>query len=293
MSAPSNVGSRLYALAQHVVDEQTLRQVIEPTLADLQHELHHASGGRLARTRALLSGYVAFWKVLFLQFLAVRPPMDVRIIVRMAGIAVLALFGYVLALRVLPFALLSIFPPTSRSAWEYYVAVQGLVSMMPFAVFAAVLWSARGPSLQERPNRIRACALLTMAASLAACAVTMWALPPLVSALDQARHGTTVQAPWGVAILSWIRSAAECVAFAMLGVGLAPYARRIAVFVLALALIPFLSVFLGNALAVYAGRFWHRSPAALALVVLMPYVLVFCSGLWMIAWRRHVRQASA
>jgi len=219
--------------------------------------------------------------------------MDLRLVVRMAGIAVCALMGYVLALRVLPSAMMSIFSPAIRSPWILYAAVQGIASMMPFAVFTAVLWSARGSSPQDHRKRLRSYALLTAAASLVAGAVTVWAVPPLISAFEHAWHLTTVGAAWPAMIFASITTGAACITFALLGVALAPYVRRTVQFVLAVVLIPFCLLLANTLTALYAVRNGLRSPMGVLLPTLALHVLILCLALAMIASRRRVGGAPA
>ncbi len=60
MSLP---GRRLHVLAARVCSEKTMKQLIDPVLADLQVE-HASAIGMRGRWLALLSGYVAFVKVM-------------------------------------------------------------------------------------------------------------------------------------------------------------------------------------------------------------------------------------
>jgi len=286
MTNPSTPGTRLYAVAQRLFDAQTLSQVVEPTLADLQHELALLGDQPSARARVLMRGYSAFGKVVFLQLIAGRWSMDLRFVVRMGAVAAVALIGYVLALRVLPVALVGFSQAESHSAWTLYAAVQGLASLMPFAIFAAVLWGARGSAPHDGRRRWPAYALLIAAASVVAGSVSLAALPPLVPAVDHAPREATVSA-MAMALIAVVRAAAGCATCALLAIALAPYARRVAAFASAVVLIP-IFLLLANALtAIFASRSGLQSPGVMTLLTLMPSVLVFGVALMMVATRRQ------
>ena len=60
-----NPGARLRSLAARVFSAATMERVIDPWLADLEHEHAHAIGRRhrLRRALMLIEAYFAFWKV--------------------------------------------------------------------------------------------------------------------------------------------------------------------------------------------------------------------------------------
>jgi hypothetical protein len=60
-------GSWLRRVAQLIFDEDTMTRVVDPTLADLEHEVHEAGDDAAARRTALIRGYVAFWKLAVLS----------------------------------------------------------------------------------------------------------------------------------------------------------------------------------------------------------------------------------
>jgi len=63
-------GGRLRRLAQRLCSPETLEHVVDPTLADLQHEWNEAAGrSGLARGCVCLAGYAAFVKALTLHML--------------------------------------------------------------------------------------------------------------------------------------------------------------------------------------------------------------------------------
>jgi len=63
-------GGRLRRLAQRLCSPETLEHVVDPTLADLQHEWNEAAGrSGLTRGCVCLAGYAAFVKALTLHML--------------------------------------------------------------------------------------------------------------------------------------------------------------------------------------------------------------------------------
>jgi hypothetical protein len=65
-------GSRLRAVAQRFCTPRTMERLIDPVLADMQHEVEHgARAGRTARLLASARAYVAFWKAVSL-YLAIE-----------------------------------------------------------------------------------------------------------------------------------------------------------------------------------------------------------------------------
>jgi hypothetical protein len=288
MSGTANAGRRLHALAGRLVDARTLQEIVEPTLADLQYELLLA-GGRVGRLRVLVSGYAAFWKVVTLQVLTGRSPMDMRRIARMTMVALLALAAYVLALQVMPFTLMA-FRSRALSTWTVYVAVRGLVSLMPFAVFVAVLSGARGASTSEGSRQLGAYVMVTAAAFLAARAISLWALPAAARAVP----GVLFLADWPVAVvLSWITTAVGCAAFASLALALAPHVRRTVLFALAVVLIPPLFVLSQNALMFNATRPGPYSLTVSLLLNLLSYVPILGLAALMAVVRRRNGQVPA
>jgi hypothetical protein len=63
---PPPPGARLRAIARLVFDADTIARVVDPTLADMQHECAEANDPAEAR-RAAWRGYLAFWKLVALS----------------------------------------------------------------------------------------------------------------------------------------------------------------------------------------------------------------------------------
>ena len=282
MSNPSpRIGDQLYALAVRVVDAATLRHVIEPTLADLQHELRDVKSGP-RRLWTTWRGYAAFWQVLCLELLWGKPPMDKRVMLRLVAGTALALGAYVLVLRLLPLVLY--LSASMRKSWLPYLAVEGLASMMPFAVFASVLWWARAGAV--RGQRLKIALIVGVSAGLVATAIGIWAVPPL-----QASISTSPALSWGARLLGaavrgvWAQTAAT--AFALLGFALAPHARRRVLLSLFLVVVPLMFVIVQGAISVMTSRFGGPSLIwDMLLARLMPYIFVLGLSGWMLRSER-------
>lgn len=64
---PHAPGSWLRRFARLLFDEDTMTRVVDPTLADLDHEVREADDDAVARRAAILRGYFAFWKLVVLS----------------------------------------------------------------------------------------------------------------------------------------------------------------------------------------------------------------------------------
>jgi len=64
---PHTSGSWLRRFARVIFDDDTMTRVIDPTLADIDHEVREAGDDAVALRSARLRGYVAFWKLVVLS----------------------------------------------------------------------------------------------------------------------------------------------------------------------------------------------------------------------------------
>ncbi len=277
MSNPSRrIGDRLHAVATRVVDAGTLRHVIEPTLADLQHELRGVKSGP-RRLWTTWGGYAAFWRVLCFELVFGEKTMDKRVMLRFVAGTALALGAYVLVLRLLP--LLLLLPSSMRKSWLPYLVVEGLASVMPFAFFASVLWWARSGAL--RRQRLKFALVVGVCAGLAATAMGIWAVPPLQTPIS-----SSPTLSWGVRLLGaavrgiWAQTAVT--AFALLGFALAPYARRRVLLSLTMVVVPLMFVIFQGAISVVISRFGGPWLPWDLLIRLLPYLFVLGLSGWML-----------
>jgi hypothetical protein len=81
LSAP---GDRLHRLLGQWLDERTVRDIVEPSLADLQHELQEADGGRQWIVR--WQGYSALCRALVVQGFETSAPVGSVLTLLVAGI---------------------------------------------------------------------------------------------------------------------------------------------------------------------------------------------------------------
>jgi hypothetical protein len=180
MNAP---GTRLRALATRFCDSRTLERLIDPVIADQQHEYANAvvRGDAWGRRRARLSGCIAFWKVALVaagrasgQDVITADNGAVGRTIRFAGIA-----------TTLTTALL-IWPPLSQAPalvsgarntvlLVIYLLPQALAITLTMGLIFGVLCGLRGREVSPR-SRLAILAL-AFATSLAALAVAGWILP--------------------------------------------------------------------------------------------------------------------
>lgn len=203
--------------------------------------------------------------------------MDQRVMLRLIAGTTLALACYVLVLRLLPAALF--FTPTMRSSWMPYLVVEGLAAVMPFAVFASVLWWARSGALSE--HRVKTALFIGVIAGLVATAIGVWAVPPL-----QTFVSTPPAFPWGArlarAAIQAVLAPTAATAFALLGFAIAPYVRRRVLLCLFLVVVPLVFVIVQSAISVVTSRLGVPSLTWIMLVRLLPYLFVFGLSGWML-----------
>lgn len=128
---PSLPGRRFQALAERLLDGHTVRSVIEPAIADLQHEAQMAGDARVRRFVALCRAYDGCARAVLLGLISRRSTMRMRIWIRtwMAAVGVCGLFAAFLVGMHLPV-------PT------FVFTVICLVCVLPIAV-AAIAIGAR------------------------------------------------------------------------------------------------------------------------------------------------------
>jgi hypothetical protein len=133
-------GRFLLRLASVIFDEGVIESVVEPTIADLQNEVSHATT-RWHRARACLRGYAAFWTLVLFAPVAshawpVRQDRAMTLPPRRSGVGIwlvlVALLGFV---------------SPAMTPWTATVLVGG--SIVAVAIHA---WYSRHPSLVPSPN---------------------------------------------------------------------------------------------------------------------------------------------
>lgn len=134
-------GTRLLALAAALFDDEVIRRVVHPTVADLQNEWQHATGP-LARATARWRGYRAFWMLVLIAPVAfwdwpVKPSGAVAFPDRVARVAAAAI--------VLVVALTTWF---AAGAWT-------LLPLAGGSLLAVIIhrWQLRHPSIVVVPDR--------------------------------------------------------------------------------------------------------------------------------------------
>ncbi len=274
--AAPRIGGRLHAAARRVLDARAVLQVIEPTLADLQHELR-GEKRFLRRLWIRWRGYAAFWQVLCLDLIWERSSMDRHVMLRLIAGTTLALACYVIVLRLLPAVLF--FTPTLRSSWMPYLVVEGLASVMPFAVFAFVLWWARSGAFGEQ--RVKTALFIGVIAGLVATSIGMWAVPPSLRTVS-----TSPEFSWaarlGLATIQWVWASIAVTAFALLGFAIAPYSRRRILLCLLWVGVPLVFVIVQSVISVATAQLMVRSLTWVMLARFVPCLVVLGLSGWML-----------
>jgi hypothetical protein len=178
MSAP---GTRLRAFAQRFCNPQTMERLIDPVIADQQHEYALANGnGRAWRARwARVAGCIAFWKVVTMvlgraltQEITTSEEGAVGRTIRFAGIAttvITVLFVWVPLRQVLATLHLS---TDSMVRLIAYLLPQALPIAIPIGIVFGVL---SGCAATRRSQRLSV--LLMLAASLISLPLVGWLMP--------------------------------------------------------------------------------------------------------------------
>lgn len=177
-------GARLRALAQRFCDRATMARLIDPVIADLQHEHDDAvrSGRRWRACAVRIAGALAFWKVTVITMASAsaRQPSwataddgAVGRTIRVAGIATTVTTA------------LLVWPPmrhafAASSDWDLFILIlyllpQALAMTLPMGLVFGVLCGVRHPGPTRRTRL--SLALLMLAASSAALVLNGWLLP--------------------------------------------------------------------------------------------------------------------
>ncbi len=158
--------------------------------------------------------------------------------------------------------------------------------MMPFAIFASVLWWARSGAL--RRQRLKVALIVGISAGLVAAALGYWAVLLLPTPISTS--STSLALSWETRLLAaavrviWAQTAAT--AFALLGFALAPYAHCRMMLSLFLVVVPLLFVILNG---VVISRFGGPSLTRYTLITLPLYLLMCGLSGWIL---RHERVAA-
>jgi lipopolysaccharide export system permease LptF/LptG-like protein len=182
-------GTRLHRLASRFFTAAVLQQIIEPTLADLQHECGLArSSSTWRRTWIYVRAYWCFWRVAIIQLAGIlldgrdEAPIDPQLPWRMlgGGIAAVVVVTAIVVLAA-PLSILGSLKEL-RTAFNGHIQ-NGLMLLVPSAIpialpaglIVATMWSARrGPA--SRHVR-RSVVLFGLCGSLCSAALLEWVIP--------------------------------------------------------------------------------------------------------------------
>jgi hypothetical protein len=190
-------GARLRSVATRFFDPSTMERLIDPAIADLQHEHDDAIGrGLVWRGRWVhTASCIAVWKVIA----ASATTASTRAIGDWAcadGCALGRTIGYSLATIAAAVALLIWWPLTSYShripankvAWMViYLVPQALVVAMPLGLMFGILSGLRGRVATTRVRR--SVAALAIVCSIATFVLAAWALPAANQAFRELMAG--------------------------------------------------------------------------------------------------------
>lgn len=190
-------GTLLRFLAIRLFDPATLERLIDPSLADLQHEHDEAvRRGHVWRARWVrLAGYIAVWKVFAVSATnaAARATQDwARADDRAVGRTIghsCATISAILALLMWP--TLSSYPqrvPPDKVAWMViYLVPQALVIAIPLGLLLGILSGLRGrvPTARVR----RSVAAVAIGCSVATFVLVAWTMPAANQAFRELMAG--------------------------------------------------------------------------------------------------------
>jgi lipopolysaccharide export system permease LptF/LptG-like protein len=177
-----STGTHLQRWASRICSAETMERLIDPALADLQHEFEKASGrGRTWQKRiALLRGYVAFWKLLTLYVPRLWLKRTVRELVLAERFAIVrALFAAALTMTLVSAVLIAAPVQYRRDGLTPWLLVLLLPQAFPFSLplglLVGVISALRGRTVTSHVRRL--VVMLGLTASLASVATIVWVVP--------------------------------------------------------------------------------------------------------------------
>jgi hypothetical protein len=188
-------GRRLRAWARRVCSEETMARLIDPVVADMQHETAEASGAHPARQLWVLTlSYFAFWRVVtcHLPLAATRRYWNsARARDRRALTLAALAFVAVTVLLVAPPAQHLPGRNNREQAWLFVLLLpQALTLSIPVALFVAALCALRARALTARLRRTSV--VLALATSLLMFVSVNWLVPASNQAFRETLAGRYV-----------------------------------------------------------------------------------------------------
>jgi hypothetical protein len=192
------VGDTLHRIARRSCSSELCGQVLEPAIADLQHDYSRAS--RTAeRLRRLLGGYAAFWRSLGWCLAREAVSRESRDGLSAAAVAFAVVVGTLGAcevlflhttpgLRMATFRVLYWGPFLPYVGWSAWIDTGTLVFGLPFAMFPALLYASRR-SVAFTPG---AALLATGLGTLLTIASAGWIAPAVVRANTVRQHNRII-----------------------------------------------------------------------------------------------------
>jgi lipopolysaccharide export LptBFGC system permease protein LptF len=176
-------GARLRSWANRWCSQSTMDRLIDPIIADMQHEHATACGRRRERRFILMKGYLAFWKVMILHVPVGWTSRVLRELAHSKDWAVGRAIGSAAIAMFLLTALL-VAPPLQRDVnrWDIQIASlvllllpQALPLSLPISLLVGVVYGLRGRKATSTVRR--AVLVVGLFASLASFATMRWVMP--------------------------------------------------------------------------------------------------------------------
>jgi hypothetical protein len=191
-------GDRLRAFARRFCAADTMTRIVDPLIADLQHDdASAANSGRACRARRRLAGYAAFWTTLTIcatraSSTGVRrwASADDHAIGRTLAFSSMIAAGLVVLLALLPFyAVVNTNRVAPHEFGRLFLVLipQAIPLALAFGLPLGILVGLRGRSIKRRVRRnVRAICVVSAAAAFPICA---WVLPETNQAFREAVVG--------------------------------------------------------------------------------------------------------
>ena len=193
-------GTRLRAWARHLCSPATMERLIDPLIADLQYEHDGACSTGQPRHRCwiLMTGYLAFWRVLLLHVPIVCTRRTVRKLAGADDWAVCHALGAAAVTLLIVTGLLIAVPVRNLaerdmgSTWPVVLLLpQSLPLSLPFSILVGVLSGLRGRTVTNRARR--AVIVMGLAGSLGSFGMIIWGMPAAHHAFRSTVAGRQVQ----------------------------------------------------------------------------------------------------
>ena len=203
--SPHPSESWLRRFARIIFDDDTMTRVIDPTLADLDHEVVEAGDDPIARRSARLRGYVAFWKLVVLSpFVFADWPgrrQFAQSLTHVSAIVVLLVVTFGAESEWMTRLLVAFVPPILERVYSVADLAPWVWMLIPIAVLLLAALGRRSP-FRVAPTAVLMVCGATVAASAAYGAAGFVATFDAVGRTGSASFGILVHAMGALALPS-------------------------------------------------------------------------------------------